>query len=283
MTKQRNSYRRRLVEAPSDFELLSERVPAYEGDTDELFGLQTALRVVPEQQRRALLLREWQGLSYKEIAEEMLLSQAAVETLLFRARRSLADALTSDPAEKRKRGRPRATSNLGSGLAALKSLLIGGSVKIAATVATVAATSVVSVTPAVRHDVMAVVSDSHASRPVAVSAPVSSPHLVSTVISPVHRAATPALAARQVAPQASHQTRAATPSTFVPAVAAETQAAAPVEHPVTVPSTGAAPQSGTQLPSVPTPVPASAPAPVARDVPPAEPDAARPREDEGHA
>jgi RNA polymerase sigma factor (sigma-70 family) len=39
LTKQRNSYRRRLVEAPSDFELIEELVPAHEGDSDELFGL----------------------------------------------------------------------------------------------------------------------------------------------------------------------------------------------------------------------------------------------------
>src|SRR5437868_11408072 len=107
LTKQRNSYRRRLVEAPSDFDLIEEIVPAHEGESDELFGLTSALRLVPEQQRRALLLREWQGLSYKEIADELRLSQAAVETLLFRARRSLAEALTTDPTERRQRGRPR--------------------------------------------------------------------------------------------------------------------------------------------------------------------------------
>src|SRR5262249_18603761 len=54
LTIQRNSHRRRLVEAPNDFELLEERVPAYAGDTDELFGLTRALRVLPEQQRRGL-------------------------------------------------------------------------------------------------------------------------------------------------------------------------------------------------------------------------------------
>jgi RNA polymerase sigma factor (sigma-70 family) len=107
LTKQRNSYRRRLVEAPSDFELIEELVPAHDSDSDELFGLTSALRVLPEQQRRALLLREWQGLSYREIADEMRLSQAAVETLLFRARRSLAEALTAEPASRPKRGRPR--------------------------------------------------------------------------------------------------------------------------------------------------------------------------------
>jgi hypothetical protein len=97
LTKQRNAYRRRLVEAPSDFELIEELVPAHEAESDELFGLAGALRVLPEQQRRTLLLREWQGLSCREIADEMRLSQAAVETLLFRARRSLADALTAEP------------------------------------------------------------------------------------------------------------------------------------------------------------------------------------------
>jgi RNA polymerase sigma factor (sigma-70 family) len=110
ITKQRSSFQRRLVEASTDFDVIEEVVPAREEDTDELFGLTTALRTVPEQQRRALLLREWQGLSYKEIAEEMRLSQAAVETLLFRARRSLAGALSRDGAERPeppRRGRPR--------------------------------------------------------------------------------------------------------------------------------------------------------------------------------
>ena len=154
LTKQRSSYRRRLVEAPNDFEALSERVPAYEGDTDELFGLQTALRVVPEQQRRALLLREWQGPFLQGDRRRDAPLAGRRRDAAFRARRSLAGALTTDPAEKPKRGRPRINGNFGSGVAALKSLLIGGSVKVAATVATVAATSVVTVTPAVRDHVL---------------------------------------------------------------------------------------------------------------------------------
>src|SRR3954462_3004654 len=185
LTKQRNSYRRRLVEAPSDFELIEDMVPAREGDTDELFGLTNALRSVPEQQRRALLLREWQGLSYKEIADEMRLSQAAFEPLIFRARRSLAESLESDGAEKRKRGRPRMVSSAGSFAALLKSLLVGGSVKVAATVATVAATSVVAGTGTGRHDFISVVvhplkpmaaqTPRHVKRPGAVLAPASAP------------------------------------------------------------------------------------------------------------
>src|SRR5206468_10741163 len=71
---------------------------------------------------------------------------------LFGARRSVAEALTGDPSERRGRGRPRmASSSAGSGLAAVKSLLLGGGVKVAATAATIAATSVVVATPAVRH------------------------------------------------------------------------------------------------------------------------------------
>ena len=62
--------------------------------------------MLPKQQQRALLLREWQGLSYKEIAEELALTQAAVETLLFRARRSLAAGLSDE----RARGRASSAS-----------------------------------------------------------------------------------------------------------------------------------------------------------------------------
>jgi len=46
-------------------------------------------------QRRAILLREWQGLSYAEIADELQLSVGAVEALLFRARRGLTSCSAS--------------------------------------------------------------------------------------------------------------------------------------------------------------------------------------------
>lgn len=56
---------------------------------DELAWLRSALEQLPENQRRAILLREWQGLSYADIAAELQLSLGAVEALLFRARRAL--------------------------------------------------------------------------------------------------------------------------------------------------------------------------------------------------
>jgi RNA polymerase sigma-70 factor (ECF subfamily) len=52
-----------------------------------------ALRRLPENQRHAVTLREIQGRSYAEIAEAMDLSMAAVEALIFRARRALAAEL----------------------------------------------------------------------------------------------------------------------------------------------------------------------------------------------
>jgi RNA polymerase sigma-70 factor (ECF subfamily) len=84
--------RRRAVEVARDPQLLAESVAA-PARSDDLAGLSEALSGLTAAQRHAILLREWQGLSYREIADELDLSQAAVETLLFRARRSLAARL----------------------------------------------------------------------------------------------------------------------------------------------------------------------------------------------
>src|SRR2546427_6643667 len=162
LTRQRSSSRRRKVEAPGDLEAMQDYVPAHQADSDELIRLPEALESMPEQQRKALLLREWQGLSYKEIADELDLSQAAVETLLFRARRSLASGLVEAPPKKtRAAKRLRRSSDAGSVLAIVKSILFTGGVKVAATVATVAATSVVAATPVTRHAVEDVVTPGH--------------------------------------------------------------------------------------------------------------------------
>jgi RNA polymerase sigma factor (sigma-70 family) len=57
--------------------------------TEHFETLCLALESLPDKQRRAILLREWRGLSYSEIADELDVSHAAVETMLFRARRAL--------------------------------------------------------------------------------------------------------------------------------------------------------------------------------------------------
>jgi RNA polymerase sigma-70 factor (ECF subfamily) len=52
-----------------------------------------ALQHIPPAQRSALVMREFEGRSYAEIAEVMGVSQSALESLVFRARRSLAEEL----------------------------------------------------------------------------------------------------------------------------------------------------------------------------------------------
>jgi RNA polymerase sigma factor (sigma-70 family) len=96
LSRRRSSWRRGKVEAPNNLEVLQEVVPGREEVADELIRLQEVLEAMPENQRRAILLREWQGLTYREISAELGLSQAAVETLIFRARRALAQGLEQD-------------------------------------------------------------------------------------------------------------------------------------------------------------------------------------------
>jgi RNA polymerase sigma factor (sigma-70 family) len=128
LTRNRSSWRRGRVESPSDMQLLQDQLPAPQRQGEDLIPLNEALARMPESQRRAILLREWQGLSYREIAEEMELSQAAVETLIFRARRSLAEGLESGfESPRRSRRRVRNALDISSILSAAKSLFAGGS------------------------------------------------------------------------------------------------------------------------------------------------------------
>ena len=89
----KNATRRRyrtLSRRPHEVELeneLAESVAAEE--RPQLEELRDAVRSLPPTHQQALFLREIEGLSYVEIANRMDLSHAAVETLLFRARRSL--------------------------------------------------------------------------------------------------------------------------------------------------------------------------------------------------
>jgi RNA polymerase sigma factor (sigma-70 family) len=146
LSRRRSSWRRGRIEAPNNMEVLQEVVPAKEKVADELIRLQDVLEAMPDGQRRAILLREWQGLSYREIAGELELSQAAVETLIFRARRALAAGLEEDPAEGRWRKRLRRGADVGGALAFLEAMLGGGgaaAVKVA-TVVTLAGATVVT-------------------------------------------------------------------------------------------------------------------------------------------
>ena len=151
LSRRRSSWRRGRIESPADFELVEELTPAPSRRAEELMGLQDVLEQMPETQRRAILLREWQGLSYREIAGELELSQAAVETLIFRARRTLASGLEQPLA--RPRRRVLRMLDLGNAAAVVKSLLVGGgaAAKLAGAVAVVSATAVVAAAPIAYH------------------------------------------------------------------------------------------------------------------------------------
>ena len=81
---------------PRQVELDDRIAHAQREDDDEspsVGELLTALSKIPPQQRQAIVLREFEGRSYAEIADILGISTSALETLLFRARRSLAEEL----------------------------------------------------------------------------------------------------------------------------------------------------------------------------------------------
>jgi RNA polymerase sigma-70 factor, ECF subfamily len=140
LSRHRATFRRRRVEVPGDLAVVEETVAAPARAEDELIPLEDALADMPEAQRRALLLREWQGLSYREIATELEVSQSAVETLIFRARRSLARRLEAPRARLRRVGQ---AIDVGAALSALKGALSTGAV-VKAAIAGVAVTGLVA-------------------------------------------------------------------------------------------------------------------------------------------
>jgi RNA polymerase sigma-70 factor, ECF subfamily len=97
ITIARNVVRRRArlrAEHPQEVELDTELLVSL----DDMEGsaaddIHASLRRLTDAQREAILLREIQGMSYAEVAEALALSVPAVEALLFRARRALAEEL----------------------------------------------------------------------------------------------------------------------------------------------------------------------------------------------
>jgi RNA polymerase sigma-70 factor, ECF subfamily len=149
LTRLRSSSRRARYEHVGDFALVEETLPALDRRAEDLIGLADALASLSEQQRQAILLREWQGLTHGEVAQTLGLTQAAAETLIFRARRSLAAALKNPAKRVRLRSLPALDP---AGLfAAIKGFVAGGvGVNTVAAVIVVAATTapVVATNPA---------------------------------------------------------------------------------------------------------------------------------------
>jgi RNA polymerase sigma factor (sigma-70 family) len=119
--------RRRHLELATDPQELADLAPAPER-VELLAGIDDALARLPEQQRRAVLLRDWQGLSYKEVADELGVSLAAAETLIFRGRSALARELSGGETRKRR-------FSLGSLLGLFRLPTVGGGAGAAAKLA----------------------------------------------------------------------------------------------------------------------------------------------------
>lgn len=94
---------RQAAARPSEVELYDVPSVSEPEQQESLEELVRALQRIPPAQREAIVMRELEGRSYQEIAGLMGISIGALETLLFRARRSLAEEMenlvTCDRAE----------------------------------------------------------------------------------------------------------------------------------------------------------------------------------------
>jgi RNA polymerase sigma-70 factor, ECF subfamily len=256
--RRRSAWRRSRIEVVSDDGLVGDRA-APERSHEELTGVADALAELTPNQRRAILMREWQGLSYREIADELSLTEGAVETLLFRARRSLANKLD------RSRGRVWGLSNLGSALAWGKTLLGGSAAQVAAATLVVTA-GVTAASPIVQpHRSPQAVAPKHtdgisAPAPRSVEA-VTRAHPQATTRTTSHtarpRPATVVAPARTPTnkPVATPSVTATQPVPPAAPPAADTPAA-PAPPPVTAPPAPPAPQLPTvEVPPLPPPLP----------------------------
>ena len=262
--------RRRRLELAVDPQDLAELAPA-PPQTDLLDGVGAALAALPELQRRAVVLRDWQGLSYKEVAAELGVTLAAAETLIFRGRAALARELAGDETPERRR------SGLGSLLGLLKTGTLGAApaAKLAAgTVAVVCAGAVGTHELAHRPAPAApaksrVAATARRTAPVAFSVPlrrVVHPPAAAPAARTAHRRA-------RAAPRPSHVMTAPVPapaSTSAPPVPAPPPAVEP-------PAPGSAPVAPPPTAAPPAPVtPAATPTPAPRPEPAAAPTAAAP-------
>ena len=232
--------RRAGVEQTQDIDAIEYALPARDHRGDELLGLPDALGELPANLRTAILLREWQGLSYAEIADTMGTTVSAVETLICRARRRLAATLD------------RARTAIGL-LIGLPAKLLAGGALVAATGAAGFGAAVVIGSPG---------SVAHAPRP-RVAHTMNIAQATSVAVVPIHSRrpapqahapadpvrVTPERSAPTARPPAATTTSA---STTAPAATSSPPPAAAAQSPVTLPSVPATTDAALpSLPSVP--------------------------------
>jgi len=272
-----SSGRRALVETPRDLDSLDEAVlagPASEHEAVE--DLAEALAALPHNLRQAILLREWQGLSYAEIAAAMDTTVPAIETLIVRARRQMAATLERTGTRLR-----RAAAALFDVLG-LRGLLSGGLDKVSTGAALVAiGGSGVGATVALYHPTTSPVRPAVATlrtRAIATAPPLLARERAATVVRATHRVPSATVARRlrvssppSVAAAQGPPTPPPVPARTVPAATSPTPALAVAVAPpaapapdVTVSTLPPAPTVSTPtLPSLPTPpeLQATTPAP----------------------
>lgn len=91
--KRRFLRRRKQTDPIEDHPELDQVLP--QADPDEGRRLREALDGLPERQRSALLLHEWMGFSFREIAESLGTSEATARVHCFRARETLRGKLAA--------------------------------------------------------------------------------------------------------------------------------------------------------------------------------------------
>ncbi|MCF6273019.1 MAG: RNA polymerase sigma factor [Rhodobacteraceae bacterium] len=99
--------KRRTVALEAAPEQIDSNISAEEGliAQESSHALHSALQTLPERQRNALHLRHFEELSNTEVAQVMETSVEAVESLLGRAKRGLADKLAHLPGFSRRRSK----------------------------------------------------------------------------------------------------------------------------------------------------------------------------------
>lgn len=83
-----DSYRKKQTEARI-LDLKFPNIPEENMDTDLRDLLQKAFKTLSKEQKQLILLRDYEGYSYKEIAVIMDLSMSQVKVYIFRARKAL--------------------------------------------------------------------------------------------------------------------------------------------------------------------------------------------------